>query len=72
MGYYHSCFTIFSFIVSSRFFEETAYYSAYCLSSFHFLLFTCFIEYAFTHGEKQDKTTASDCKIYCYKYLIYS
>lgn len=24
------------------------------------------------HGEKQDKTTASDCKIYCYKYLIYS
>ena len=23
-------------------------------------------------GEKQDKTTASDCKIYCYKYLIYS
>lgn len=23
------------------------------------------------HGEKQDKTTASDCKISCYKYLIY-
>ncbi len=24
------------------------------------------------HGEKQDKTAASDYKINCYKYLIYN
>lgn len=28
--------------------------------------------YVFHMREKQDKTAASDCKISCYKYLIYS